>query len=163
MSEKKISTEFLVGFCGGLVATIPMTLWMLVTNRLLSTSVPDPLPPEEITVNLAKKAHVESHLQPHQKRKKASLINHFLYGGLIASPFGFISSNLRREHAFFSGIVYGLLVWSSNYLGLLPRLDLYPSAKEEPARMNGIMVIAHVIWGGVLGLVTSRMTRRQAF
>ena len=162
MSDKKIASQFLVNFFGGLFATIPMTLWMMAANRLFPTPVPDPLPPEEITVNLAKKANVESQLEPREKRKKISLMNHFLYGGLIASPFGFVPFEIKREHAISSGIGYGLLIWGSNYLGLLPKLALYPSAKEEPARMNGIMIAAHIIWGGALGLISSRMIRKGA-
>jgi len=162
MSEKKIESQFLMGVYGGLLATVPMTIWMILANRFFPTPVPDPLPPEEITVNLAKKAKVESNLKPHQKKKKISLINHFLYGGIIASPFGLVPANLKREHAISSGISYGLLVWGSNYLGLLPKLELYPSAKNEPVRMNGIMIVAHIIWGGALGLISSRMVRKGA-
>jgi uncharacterized membrane protein YagU involved in acid resistance len=142
--------NLLTAFGGGMLATVPMTLWMLIANRSIPRKAPDRLPPEEITFNLAEKTEPTKSL-PHHEKKKASLVNHFLYGGLIATPFILVAQGKPARAATAYGMVYGLLVWAGNYLGILPVLGLYPSATREPARMNGIMIAAHLVWGGSLG------------
>jgi uncharacterized membrane protein YagU involved in acid resistance len=87
------------------------------------------------------------------QQKKLSLFNHFLYGGLLALPFVLFRPSPTARKSASQGMVYAIGVWFSNYCGLLPILKLYPSAKDEPARMNSIMIVAHLIWGSALGLL----------
>jgi uncharacterized membrane protein YagU involved in acid resistance len=147
------------GFAAGFLATLPMTVWMLTANRLIPARKPDPLPPEEITENLIQKAELEPIVNDAQK-KQASLVNHFLYGGLLGMPFGLFKLSDHAGQAVKQGLLYGLFVWISNYLGLLPAVRLYPSATWEPARMNAIMIIAHLCWGGSLGWLLGRFSAR---
>lgn len=151
----------LTDFFSGILATLPMTLLMLAANKAIPTRKPDPLPPEEVTVNLTKKAQVEPLLSDTQK-KKLSLFNHFFYGGFIAVPIGLITAHATARQSVNRGVGYGLLVWLSNYLGLLPSLNLYPPATREPARMNGIMIASHLLWGGSLGWLSNRLHRAIA-
>jgi uncharacterized membrane protein YagU involved in acid resistance len=51
----------------------------------------------------------------------------------------------------FAGISFGLLVWAISYLGLLPALGLYPSPRKDTGRRTAIMVLAHIVWGAMLG------------
>lgn len=146
------------GLGAGFMATLPMTVWMLCANKTIPAHQPDPLPPEEITRNLTETVALEPHLDE-TDQKKLSLFNHFVYGAIIAIPMSFLNRNHRAGLAIRRGIGYGLLVWVSNYLGLLPTLRLYPSATQEPARMNFIMIIGHILWGGLSGLISNRLYR----
>jgi hypothetical protein len=157
LSQDQSAKKCLFGFWNGMLATVPMTLWMLIANKAIPSNTPDPLPPEEITHNLIQKAGPNQFLAPKEKRK-ASLFNHFLYGGISATPLALIRNRQNDHHPISMGVSYGLLLWISNYLGLLPILDLYPPATREPRRMNGIMIVAHVIWGGALGWLLCRKT-----
>jgi uncharacterized membrane protein YagU involved in acid resistance len=149
--HRSTGQKLLRGFGAGFLATLPMTLWMLSANRVLPAAKPDPLPPEEITVNLLRKAEMDQALNGAQQ-KQASLVNHFVYGGLLTMPFGFFRpKNRQRRNLVTQGALYGLLVWVSNYLGLLPTVRLYPPATQEPARMNSIMIVAHLCWGASVG------------
>lgn len=152
---RNVGNMLLGDFVGGVLATVPMTLLMLAANRMIPAKKPDPLPPEEITKNLTEKTQAAALLSEPQK-KRLSLVNHFLYGGLIATPVGWMVANTSARQAMNRGIGYGLLVWAGNYLGLLPTLNLYPSATREPARMNGIMIVSHLVWGGSLGWFSHR-------
>lgn len=157
-----VPRQLVIGLLGGFLATLPMTIWMLAANRTLPAKRPDPLPPEEITDNLLRKADADDALSAPEK-KKLSLVNHFLYGAAIGSPMGLINrAPISGSRAFSRGMLYGIGVWLSNYLGLLPSLRLYPPATREPARMNGIMIIGHVIWGGSLGWLTRRLAKPLA-
>lgn len=131
-------------FIAGMLATVPMTIWMLAANKFFPTPKKDPLPPEEITENLVEQVTNNPKLSKEQK-KGLAVLNHFFYGGVVGIPY-----SLFNGKTFAQGTAYGLLVWASNYLGLLPTLNLYPSAKQEPQRMNGIMVLGHIIWGSSL-------------
>lgn len=153
--EPSIGQTMLADFVGGMLATLPMTLLMLAGNRLLPAKKPQPLPPESITKTMTRKAGVEP-LLPEPQKKTLSLVNHFLYGGVIAVPVGLLTGESKPVQAVQRGIGYGLFVWFSNYLGLLPALKLYPPATREPARMNGLMILSHVVWGGTLGWLTNR-------
>ena len=153
MHHPLLKERVMWGFFGGFLATLPMTIWMLSANRLLPAKKPDPLPPEEITETLIRKADLEPAVNDTQK-KEASLVNHFLYGGLVGMPFGVLKSGDGVKQ----GLFYGLWVWISNYLGLLPVVRLYPPATHEPARMNVIMIIAHLCWGASLGWLIDRFS-----
>ena len=139
------------GFVMGVLSTLCMSVWMLLANRMTPVKQPDPLPPEEITRHLTEKLKVDDQLSDSQQ-KKLSLFNHFLYGGLLALPLVLFRPSSTAKKSVSQGMIYALGVWFSNYYGLLPVLKLYPSAKHEPARMNGIMIVAHLIWGSTLGL-----------
>src|SRR5919107_176638 len=53
------------------------------------------------------------------------------------------------------GITWGLIVWATSYLGLLPATGLHEPATRHPRERNLLMILAHVVWGGALGLLLS--------
>jgi putative membrane protein len=44
-----------------------------------------------------------------------------------------------------------------SYLGLLPALGILRPATEHPERRNALMIVAHLIWGSITGLIVARM------
>ena len=58
-------------------------------------------------------------------------------------------------------MAYGLAVWTTGYLGLLPALGALRPATEHPPRRTALMIAAHVVWGAALGLLADRNARRR--
>src|SRR2546426_12019633 len=78
---------WLQGSLAGFIATGPMTLFMLVTQRYLPKRHRYALPPEIITEDLARRTHVRRHMNKTQILV-ASLVSHFGYGAAIAALSG---------------------------------------------------------------------------
>lgn len=127
----------------GLAATLPMTLWMLVSDRLLSPARDEPLPPEAITVEMARKVGQEEPLANKSRRESITTFNHYAMGAVMAVPLMLF----RKKPSLKSGLLYGCLIWFMNYVFLLPTLGLYPHARHKKGRLNFIMILAHLVWG----------------
>jgi hypothetical protein len=69
----------LKGVLAGFVATIPMTIFMLATQRFLPKGQRYALPPEIITKELTQRAHMRQHMSKRQI-VGATLVSHFGYG-----------------------------------------------------------------------------------
>ncbi len=58
-----------------------------------------------------------------------------------------------------SGVAFGVALYSGSYLGWLPALGLNPSEQGRPNARSGAMLLAHVVFGAVLGGFSGRTTR----
>ena len=144
------------GAVAGFAGTVPMTVFMLLTQRFLPKGQRYALPPEIITKELAHRAHVRQHMNKMQVLG-ATTIAHFGYGamtGLLYAPF----ANKLPLPAIVKGLLFGLLVWAASYLGLLPLIGMSESGQREPGRRNLMMIAAHVVWGATMGLVAEVLT-----
>jgi putative membrane protein len=56
------------------------------------------------------------------------------------------------------GSLFGLIVWSGSYLGLLPGLEILSPATRHPAGRNALMIIAHIVWGSTLGVLVDSLS-----
>lgn len=139
---------------GGLAATLPMTVAMEAMFRRLSLPQRHPLPPRTISMRLADTLGMKHELDE-QQRLAVTLLNHFAYGTAAGAVYGLLGRRLLP--GVLGGAVYGLGVWAGSYLGLLPATGLYPSAEEESARRNALMIAAHLVWGAALGTVTQSL------
>ena len=137
------------GALAGFVATIPMTIFMLATQRFLPKGQRYDLPPEIITKELAHRAHMRHHMNK-QQILAATLVSHFGYGASM----GAVYSPLRKRiplPTVVRGILFGLVVWAGSYLALLPLLGMSESGQSEPVRRNLMMIASHIVWGAALG------------
>jgi len=149
----QIFGRMIFGALAGFIATAPMSAVMLAWHRRLPRHQQDPLPPEQITVNALDVAGLDDELSRSQTAA-LTVFNHFAYGAATGSLYGALISTCRPASPLTSGIVYGLGVWGVSYLGLLPSLGLYRPATREPAERNWLMLTAHIVWGGSLGILT---------
>lgn len=140
------------GASAGLIATGPMTAAMLLMHRLLPPREQYPLAPRLITETLTKKAGIRDALDPAALRD-LTLINHFGYGAAAGAVYGVLESHLPWAPPL-RGSAFGVGVWCVSYLGLLPVLGLLRPATRHPAERTVLMIVAHVIWGGILGVLT---------
>jgi hypothetical protein len=137
------------GGLAGLLATAPMSVAMAIWHRWLPYHERGPLPPREITMEVARRAGVRSRLDEPQKRA-ATLVSHFSYGSAMGALYGALSSRTVRPGVA-TGALFGLGVWAGSYLGLLPALGILPPATRHPPRRNALMIAAHLVWGAAAG------------
>jgi uncharacterized membrane protein YagU involved in acid resistance len=137
------------GLIAGIVATGPMTAAMILWHRRLPLAQRYPLPPREITGKIAAKAGVRDELSE-SGESAATLLSHFGYGSAAGLLYAFLTGNVTLPGVL-KGILFGLVVWTASYLGLLPAAGILKPATQHPAERNFLMIGAHVIWGAVLG------------
>lgn len=139
--------DVIVGTMAGLLATVPMTAFMYAAHRFLPWMQRHALPPRQITMNMAHAAGVSSEMNE-SDRNLATMAAHFGYGAAMGAIYGALPQN--KEVMPGSGIAFGLAVWTGSYRGLLPAMNIYPSALQQPLQRNSLMIAAHVIWGSAL-------------
>jgi uncharacterized membrane protein YagU involved in acid resistance len=147
----------LAGALAGLVATVPMTLAMEAMHDRLPPAEQYPLPPAEIAEQITGEP-VGPHALGQGERAAAPLALHFAVGALAGAIYGPLAASLRPP-PLAGGVAFGMAVWGTGYLGILPALGVMPPATEHPARRNALMIAAHVVWGSALGLIVERLAR----
>ena len=155
----KLRLPFSAGTIAGLVATIPMTFFMLLLQHVLPHQQRYALPPERITNEIAERVGVKEHLDKRQ-RSGAALVSHFGYGASMGALYTLFARRIPLP-SLIKGAVFGLVVWIGSYLGLLPALRLSQSAPREPSERNLMMIAAHLIWGAVTGVVAESLMRLE--
>ena len=149
-----MNAELFRGALAGLTATLPMSVAMELGADQLPRRERYPLPPRLITSSLAHKAGYQHRLSD-AEIKALTLVAHFGYGAAMGAIYGVVVP--PKLVGAKSGILFGLGVWASSYLGLLPTLGILKSATEHPARRNALMIGAHVVWGSTLGSTLQAM------
>jgi putative membrane protein len=142
----------------GTVATVPMTIFMLATQRFLPEDHRYHLPPEILTREFSQRANLNWH---HSKPRLlgTTLLSHLGYGAAM----GVIYTPLEEKAIIpppWQGTLFGLSVWAVSYIGLLPLTGFSPTAHREPLLRNLMMMAAHVVWGAGLGVTTAFLRRR---
>ena len=145
--------EVVAGAIGGFVATVPMTTVMGVLHRQLPWWQRFRLPPREITTNLLAKTGVR-HRVPRETESVAVAAGHFAYGAAAGAIYGALPWT-RRDLT--SGVLYGLAVWAGSYGGWLPAAGLAAPLGRRTKEHIVLMVLAHVMWGSVLGASVRRL------
>jgi uncharacterized membrane protein YagU involved in acid resistance len=141
----------LKGALAGCLATVPMTLTMLGLHRYLPFWQRHSLPPEKITMGVARRLGLKRHLNRPQERGIV-WISHFAYGTGAGTVYGPLAGKIPAPPAL-KGTMYGLLVWAASYLGWLPVMNLPEQADDQPAQRNVLVITAHLVWGAALGIV----------
>lgn len=160
--------QCLIGAVAGLLATVPMSLVMIVGKRLLPEQSQDLLPPAQITKNALQAINVDDEVS-RVEEKVLTTVNHFGFGAGTGALYGTMWAPRSVADAVTSGCIYGLGVWSCSYLGWLPANGLYRSGFDDTRERNTLMIVAHLVWGTGLGLATrylsetalSRTTRNE--
>ena len=83
----------------------------------------------------------------------------FAFGIGIGGVFGVMHRGIR-VHPVLGGIIFATLVWATSYQGWVPALGIMPPAsRDEPGRPM-TMVLAHWVYGAILGAVLQWCDRR---
>jgi uncharacterized membrane protein YagU involved in acid resistance len=160
-SAKKTTDPMVAGALAGLLATVPMSIWMIFGQRLLSWRSQGPLPPAKITHRVLSAAGWQQELSRDQKAGLVA-VSHFAYGGAAGAVYSRIAATDSVQSAVATGAVYGLAVWSGSYCGWLPAVGLYPPPTEDTAERTVLMIGAHLVWGSATGLLVHWLRRTDA-
>ena len=159
--DDRTPPALLQGALAGLLATAPMTAVMLILHRLLPGYERYPVEPYRVTTRVARRVGLSRLLDDKADRVAATTAAHFGYGAAAGALFPPLAARLPLP-AVLAGTLYGLAVWGTSYLGLLPALGLLSPATRHPRRRNALMIAAHLVWGAVLGLLAARRPRKPA-
>jgi uncharacterized membrane protein YagU involved in acid resistance len=147
------------GALAGLSATPPMTLLMRGLHALLPPRERYPLPPQQITTTLSGAAGVESHIDHPQEWELKTYVAHHAYGAGCGAAYALVEPALPGPPAL-KGALFGVGVWTVSYLGWLPAAGILPPANREPSGRNGVMLLAHVLWGATAATMLARKLQR---
>ena len=156
IKEAQAGRSWLQGGIAAFVATGPMSLFMLATQRFLPRRQQYALPPEIIMEELAHRMHVRWHMNKKQV-EAATLVSHFGYGAAMGMLYGASGKKIPLPSPV-KGVLFGLVVWAASYLGLLPLIGMAESGQREPGKRNLMMIAAHVVWGATMGFVAEVLT-----
>src|SRR5215211_4579843 len=143
------------GAAAGWMATAPMTIFMELAWRLLPTREKYPLPPRMITRQLGRQLGLKQRMN-RRSETATTLFLHFAFGATVGMIYAALEENIPVR-SYVKGIVAGLLVWSGSYLGWIPAAKILPSATRQPWHRNLLMIVAHIVWGIVLGLIIQKL------
>jgi hypothetical protein len=159
--EHSLFEKLMKGAVAGLLATVPMTVFMRAAWRTLPQREKYPLPPRLITRKLVSEVEPPQRVDPDRLSTLTYLL-HFLFGAATGSLYGVIEDKVPLDQSV-KGLLMGLAVWTGSYLGWIPLLGILPPATRHPWRRNLLMIIAHIVWGVSLGMFTERMNARRHY
>jgi hypothetical protein len=140
------------GALAGLAATVPMTAVIGAGRAAGLMGTP---PPVEITENVAEQAGEDPDRQS-PEFQAASLAAHAGYGAACGMLFSTIRPVLPRSDLV-AGLLFGGAVWGVSYIGLMPSLNLYPSAQDDSNQRQAVMIAAHAVFGTALANIEHRL------
>jgi hypothetical protein len=148
------------GFGDGALATLPMSGFMLLAQRLGAMGRQPPRKIAEAGLYAAGVA------PPSPVKKAAATALHFGFGGAAGAAFAeWARRSPRRAYGgrrhpdrargALSGALFGTLVWASSYMGWVPALGIMPPAHHDRRGRPLAMIAAHWIYGAALGWRTA--------
>ncbi len=141
------------GAAAGGVATVPMSGLMLAAQAL---GVMGTQPPERVTEEALGRAGADDTSE--ETQNLTASVAHVAFGAAGGATFAL----LRRRFVppvpgAAQGVVFGLGVWALSYKGWMPALGILPPAERDRPGRQRTMIAAHLLYGGVLGAVESRL------
>jgi hypothetical protein len=143
------------GALAGVAATLAMSALMLARRAKGKTGR---LPPSQIVRASLERVGVEP-----SRRLVGALTTaaHFGYGAGAGGLYGALHRRLRSPIGLVDGLIYGAAVWAASYAGWIPALGILPPPqRDRPARQRA-MLLAHLLYGGVLGALAGGARRRK--
>jgi uncharacterized membrane protein YagU involved in acid resistance len=151
--------KLLKGALAGFIATAPMSISMAVGWRLLPKREKYHLPPRLITEEMTEQVGIEDHLNENEMIG-LTIFSHFGYGAAFGAIYALFEHRIPA-HSSLKGALTGVALWAGSYLGWLPAMGILTPATRHPWRRNLLMIIAHVIWGVVLGEGVRKLTENE--
>ncbi len=152
--------KLIQGALAGLIATIPMTLFMRSAWKRLPDDEQYALPPRQITRNVV--GPFRFWRMSAKKQTALTLLLHFLFGAVTGSLYGMVEEKIPLQNAI-KGMLAGIVIWAGSYLGWIPAFGILPPATEHPWRRNVMMIVAHLIWGSTLGALAGVTSSRKTY
>lgn len=134
------------GALAGGAATVAMSVPMVMARRL---GLIDRQPPEQITDRVLHKIGTPV---GGTELDMAALVAHEAFGAVAGAGYTLLRRRVSvRVPDEVLGVGYGVAIWLVSYRGLLPRLRLITTGRQVGRRRDTLMLVAHVVYGWVLG------------
>ncbi|RPJ36656.1 MAG: hypothetical protein EHM21_18895 [Chloroflexi bacterium] len=148
--------RLLAGALAGMLASIPMAGVMDGLNRILPTQKRSwldrlrPLPPKQITASM-----LGRRVRQGRKWDAPTWAGHLGYGAATASLYPVLTRPLPLPDIL-RGMLFATIIWAGSYLGWLPAFNIMPSAVKDTPRRNAVMILSHLVWGALTGLLAGK-------
>lgn len=144
---ENIATTIAGGAAAGVVATAAMSVPMLLAGEMGAMGEQPPKRIVRTVLGLAGEADASEGTQD-----LAASLAHLAFGAGGGATFAVASRALRLPvPPVVQGMVYGLGVWATSYKGWIPALGALPDADRDRPDRQRTMIVAHVVYGAVLG------------
>jgi len=155
--DSAIRAALVDGGIGGGVGTMVMSLVMRGARR---AGLVRELPPARMAAALLDAVGVRA--RPRWARDALAAVLHLGFGVAAGLLFALVCGRLRAPLApALQGLAYGLVVWLVSYMGWVPAFGLLPAATRDEPRRPVVMVLAHLLYGAVLGALVGRRSQRR--
>ena len=91
--------------------------------------------------------------------RRSWLATHMGYGSAIGGVYALARPVLPRS-PITAGLIFGGVVWATNYIGILPALRLYPSPMADSKPRMWTTIAAHAVYGVTLAATEQRLSHR---
>jgi len=151
----------------GMIAAVPMAWVMRGLNRVLPVRKTSwltrlfSLPPKQVTKRISRRAGVPWVTKPGRRWDSATWLAHLGYGAAAASLYPVVTRPLPVPNIV-RGMLFAIAVWAGSYLGWLPATNIMKPATRESARRNIVMIVSHLVWGALIGLLATNFSRRMS-
>jgi hypothetical protein len=150
----------LQGALAGILATVPMTLFMGGAHYLLPKRQRYPLPPRLITLQAAEKVGLKDTVKEEPIFTLTTSAAHFAYG----ADGGILYSLLARRiplNTILKGFLFGTGFWALGYLGWIPAAGLLRPATEHPTQRALLMLLSNALYGIFTALFFDTLADRK--
>jgi uncharacterized membrane protein YagU involved in acid resistance len=159
-NQEKVMRPLLAGLVGGIAATTTMTIAAEAMFRCLPRNDQRrPLPPRQVTMNLADSLGVDRFLQGENDRFTLSMLTHYDYGTAMGIVYALAARRILPGAL--GGAAFGLGLYAFSYLGLLPALGLHGGAQRMSPERNALLIAGHLVYGVTLGIMTQSLLRQR--
>lgn len=153
--------QALGGALAGTIATFPMTAAMEAVHATRPRGHQRPLPPEKVVHGILHRASGGREMN-RDARIGWTLAAHLGYGVAAGALYGAaVGRTGNCGKGAIKGAAFGLGVWAGSYAGWLPLAGVLPPAWRQPAGENAELVVSHVVWGALTGVMTELLISRS--
>ncbi len=147
--------RILIGAVAGAIATGPQSaaIWGLRRAGVYRRTAPPELVAETVTDRLIGMKNV-----PERLVTPIVIAEHVGFGAAGGAVFGLLTGVIRPTIA--AGVLAGLAIWKLSYEGWIPALKIMPPADEDEEGRQVALIVAHVVYGAVLGAIVDKLTTR---
>lgn len=140
------------GALGGALGTAGMSALMLAAGK---AGLMGEQPPDKIAGAALDALGVH---EPDERAQDAmATALHFAFGTGSGVLFGVLHRRLPfRVPGALHGMLFAAIIWAANYQGWIPGLDIMPPASEDRPDRPRVMLLVHLVYGAILGIVVAR-------
>ncbi len=155
-AHERLSVTLRRGATSGTAATLAMSGVMLLAQKL---GLEGEQPPEAIVETALDAADVD---RSETRQNALASVAHLAFGAGCGAVYGLLRRLIRTGGPEpVHGVGFGLGVYTASYAGWIPALRILPPPTRDREDRQVAMILAHVVYGAVLGALVGRRRARD--